>query len=180
MFGGNVGVGEDVGGIGLTALSNNNIARAIANRNAADDTVDLCILDSAAAILFSSSISPGTEIDDVKIVDLTGGNVVIVRQKLTSGTVNAAVFSSTAAGVVNPFQVTGVNRNEPCVAALTDGSLVIVYDDNQNGAIRGQRYDGPTGTAIGAEFIISTLVPGHLDPRRRLPFRDFRQAQLDQ
>jgi RTX calcium-binding nonapeptide repeat (4 copies) len=157
MLGGFVGVGENVGGIGLTTLSNNNFALAIGNRNAGDDTVVLIILNSSGAILDSATISPGVELNEVDCVGLTGGNVAIVYSNATSGTIVATVYSSTATLVRNSFQVSNLtgSQNDPAVCALADGGFVIVWDDDTNSDIRGQRFDN-TGASVGSEFVIDT------------------------
>ena len=152
-----VGAGENVGGIGLTALSNNNFALAIGNRNAGDDQIILNILDSAGATVNSATISPGVELNAVEIAGLTGGNVAIVFSNVTSGTIVAAVYSSTAVQVRNSFQVSNLtgSQNGPSICALADGGFVVVWDDDTNSDIRGQRFDS-TGLSVGSEFIIDT------------------------
>ena len=156
VFSGSLGVGEDVGGIGLAALTNGNFALVIANRNGGNDDLELLVLNSAGTQVFSNFVNTAGEVSDLQITALTGGGFVAAWSNLTSGGVDMAVYSSTAGVVTNPIQVAGVNRNEPAVAALRDGSFVIVYDDDQNGGIRGQRYF--SGTAIGSEFIIAGAV----------------------
>ena len=126
---------------GLTALSNNNFALAIANRNAADDVINLYILISACAQVNFATIDPGTELNAVEVVALTGGGFAITWQNLNSNTINYAVYSNTAAVVRGPthFGAFG-GQNEPSVAALADGGFVIVWDDDTNSDIRGQRF----------------------------------------
>ena len=191
-----VGAGENVGGIGLTALSNNNFALAIANRNAGDDQVVLNILNAAGNTVNSATISPGVELNEVEIAGLTGGNVAIVFSNLTSGTIVAAVYSSTAVQVRNSFQVSNITggQNDPSIAALADGGFVIVWDDGTNSDIRGQRFDS-TGLSVGSEFTIDITrravraeryrprrraVPDHMDRGRRHPLGDLRRARCGQ
>ncbi len=148
---------ENIGGIGLTRLSNNNFALAIGNRNAGDDTVVLSILDAAGATLHTGTISPGVEIGAVQCVGLAGGNVAITFENLTSGTIVLAVYSSSATVVDSPAQVSFItgSQNEPSVCALADGGFMVVWDDDSNSDIRGLRFDA-AGTKIGSEFIIDT------------------------
>ncbi len=152
------GVGEGVGGIGLTTLSNDTYALVVTNRNNGDDTIVLRILDAAGALLNSATISPGIEIGRIQCVGLTGGNVAIVYENLTSGTIVGAVYSSTATLVESSAQISNIAGGQlrPAVAALANGGYVVVWDDNSNSDIRGQRFNS-AGDPVGNEFIIDAV-----------------------
>jgi Ca2+-binding RTX toxin-like protein len=154
---GSTGAGEDHGGLGITALSNDNFALAFGNRNALDDTVILNILNSAGSTLHTATITTGREINGVQCAGLNGGNVVVVYHDFTSGPVFAAVYSSTAGVVKSAFQISSLSTNQrfASVASLADGGFVVVWDDDVNSDIRGRRFDS-SGNAVGIEFTIDT------------------------
>ena len=157
IFLGAAGAGNDIDSVSLAALSNNNFALVFANRNFGDDTVELRILNSAGAPVNSATVITGVELSDAKCIGLSGGNVALVYTNITSGTINAAVYSNTAGVVRATYQVSDLTggQNEPAVCALSDGGFVVVWDDDTNSDIRGQRFDN-TGASVGSEFVIDT------------------------
>ena len=81
--------------------------------------------------------------------------------------VNARLFSALGAPVDIEFQVnttTSSSQFEPRVAALANGSFVVVWQDNSasgfddsNSAIRGQVFDA-AGGMVGSEFLVNTAI----------------------
>ena len=81
--------------------------------------------------------------------------------------INARLFSALDAPVDIEFQVnttTSSSQFEPRVAALANGSFVVVWQDNSasgfddsNSAIRGQVFDA-AGGMVGSEFLVNTAI----------------------
>ena len=154
-----VGVGEDVGGIGLSTLTSGNYVLAIGNRNAGNDDVRVKIRNPDGTQAFNTDIATGGEILDVTVAGLTGpgGNLAVVWTN-TLGNIFASVRDNTSGVVRAPFWVnsTTPSQNEPSVAALADGGFVVVWDDDTGGSpnIRGQRFDA-LGNFVGVEFALN-------------------------
>lgn len=95
------------------------------------------------------------ELNEVQCAGLTGGNVALVFTNLTSGAIMAAVYSETLVQVRSLFQVSDLtgSQNDPAICALADGGFVVVWENDANSEIRGQRFDN-TGLSVGSEIII--------------------------
>ena len=113
-----VGAGENVDGIALTALSNNNFALAIANSNGVGFLMNLYIvrfMNASGAFTGGAQISSVTDVSAIKIVGLTGGGSAITWHDLTTDAVNYSVFSNTNALILLPTQTGAARRPERAV-----------------------------------------------------------------
>ncbi|GIT86743.1 S-layer family protein [Roseobacter sp. OBYS 0001] len=118
--------------------------------------------------------------NDASVTILSGGRIVVTWTSFASGTagdgnangVFARLFEANGTAVGGEFQVntaTLSNQDSAQVAALADGSFVVVWDDDSgvdgsSTGIQMQRFDA-NGVAIGGETLVNeTTVNAQFDP----------------
>jgi Ca2+-binding RTX toxin-like protein len=122
------------------------------------------IVSSAGAILGGTVISVDADDQtDVQVAALTGGGFVAVwTEENGDGNgdgIRGVIYDNDGDLQGSIFTVntstTGV-QFAPDVTALDDGGFVVVWDDNNLGETRGQRFDA-SGAMVGAEFVAGSL-----------------------
>lgn len=170
----------------LAAKSDGTIVAVYTDTNSADGNgsgVFLRQFDSTGTAL-GASVQVNEEFsstqNDATVAVLTGGRIVVTWTSAASGTagdgasngVFARVFEANGTPVGGEFQVntsTASNQDAARVAALTDGTFVVVWDDDSgvDGSSTGvqmQRFDA-NGVAIGGEVLVNeTTTSSQFDP----------------
>lgn len=140
-----------------------------------DIDVKFTIVNPTGAVVTAGVIDTGLSIEnDPHVAALTGGGFVVTYQDddgdgAGNPGIKARVFDNNGVALGAAFTVnttTTGNQNEPDITALADGGFVVVWDDDNAGLLRAQRYDA-AGNKVGAEFLAGT-VGSEVDPTAAL------------
>jgi Ca2+-binding RTX toxin-like protein len=146
-------------------LRNGNLVTVYEEYDGGSPTIELRINlpDGTSAALLQASNFNGTDIDP-QVASLRNGGFVVVWNRISDPVAGAIsdiqyrVFD--AAGNPTTAILNAVSgaalENEPDVAALPDGSFVIIWDDDTNDLTRGRRYNAD-GSPDGARFNIQQV-----------------------
>ncbi len=142
----------------VTVLENDSFVVAYVEDDPAGAKLEYALYKSDGSLLKAASniTSPGSENEDPQVVALKGGGFVIAWSDETAfadENIYARVYNSAGTDISGLIDVAtdGDDDAEPTVAALDDGGFVVLYDDDSNEAIRGQRFDS-LGVAVGSVF----------------------------
>ncbi len=129
-----------------------------------DDAIEFRPAFPTGTASFVSNTHANGEVDsEPDIAALSGGGFVVTW--VNTDTDSDIFFqryndAGTALGGVTAVDANGLHdaHVSPAIAALDDGGFVIVWDANEDTAIKGQRYDA-SGAAVGSVFTIATDNP---------------------
>jgi hypothetical protein len=146
--------GDNIGGISLSTLSNNNYVLAIGDRNSGADGVAVRFMGADGVTFASADFTVAGEATGVHAAGLRFGNVAVTWSN-DAGAIFARVLTNSGSIIRTTFQVNGTLGivDDPAIAALADGGFVIVWSDDNTGQILGRRINA-SGTPVGIEFII--------------------------
>jgi Ca2+-binding RTX toxin-like protein len=166
------GSGEGVTGVEVAALKQSGrYAVTFVDIDSGNDEVYLRILNpdgtnAAALVLVDSALADARDTD---VAELSNGNIVVTWTVDGSGGTNsgvrARVYTSAGVavtGVLTPPTTTAGNQEFPAVAATHDGGFVVLWYDEPNFDLLGQRFSS-TGVAVGSEFAIENFIGTAID-----------------
>ena len=148
-------------------LSNGNYA-IVANRTVTggggDSSLVFRILDATGANVLAQTVVADTDTNaaidtEVSITSLVGGGFVLAWSTVAGTDIDVAYKVYSNAGVEVGSGIAGStsladSNNEPAVTSLTDGSFVIVYDDDVNDTVHATHFSA-AGVNLG-DFIFAT------------------------
>ena len=168
-------IGQRTQNADIAVLSNGNYviaAERIDQTVPLDNSITYRIVTPAGANVMSNTFVTGTDTDglsdsDVSVTALTGGGFVLVwTQAGVDIDIQARVYDAagvqTGATSIDAAGITNEN-NEPVVVGLTDGTFVVIYDNDETG-VQTASHRSATGTALGsfdlegASFAISAVA----------------------
>jgi hypothetical protein len=148
----------------ITRLDNGNIAIAFEDQTGGDRDIYVRILDSALNVLRTDTIDTGTNLTfDASIAALAGGGYAV------SYTVGSGDDTDIVARIVSPTGVAGDqfdidnqtdNRNFSQLATLSNGNVVVAYQDDFNNVPLNTDVKYAIFTPAGALVTGPTTVPG--------------------
>ncbi len=152
--------------VSVAALSNGTYVMVANRDNALDEDIIGRIIaadGSTGGSFFTISTASGNNEFGVDVAALTGGGFVATWSE-DDGTDTDSffrIFDNSGTAVAGPqFFDAGIagtsdNNNEMSVAGLSDGTFVIVWDDDETNEVVGQRFSA-TGSTIGSAFTIAS------------------------
>jgi len=145
----------------IAVLSNGNYvvaAERIDQTAPLDNSIVYRIMNPAGTSVLGPSFVTGTNTDgtsdsDVSVTALTGGGFVLVwTQAGVDIDIQARVYDAagvlTGATSIDAAGITNEN-NEPVVVGLTDGTFVVIYDNDETG-VQTASHRSATGAALGS------------------------------
>ncbi|HRO15899.1 MAG TPA: calcium-binding protein [Paracoccus sp. (in: a-proteobacteria)] len=168
---------DNIGPMDAAVLPNGNYVIA-AGTNAADDGIAIRIISPTGVNVLAYTVLAGTTtdgatVDDVSVTALANGNFVIAATETDANDTDVRIRVVSPAGTVlaSPF-VSGSgdidnNTNEPSVTALSDGTFVVVYDDDKSDVLVAEHFSA-AGVSLdtfqfngpGTELDVTALADG--------------------
>ena len=150
----------------ITVLTNGNYVIACATTQSdGDQVISYRIINSAGANVLGVTEVAATVDDthfdrDPSVTALTGGGFVITWTNTDANDTDIQAQRYDTAGVAVGSQIDVTlggatdNDNESTVVALPDGGFIVFYDDDENGELRGARFNS-AGASVGSEFTVA-------------------------